>query len=122
MRKQLTLAIAVAGLGLAAAALPSTAAGPSAAEEDAAASATKRVRVGDLFFRSGAITIQRGDTVRWVWVGQERHNVTVTRGPREFRSSTKRDGAYRKRLNRRGTYRYICTLHPNAMRGRVVVE
>jgi plastocyanin len=122
MRKQLTLAIAVAGLGLAAAALPSMAAGPSAAEQDAAASATKRVRVGDLFFRSSAITIQSGDTVRWVWVGRQPHNVTVTRGPREFRSRTKRSGAYRKRLNSRGTYRYICTLHPDSMRGRVVVR
>jgi plastocyanin len=122
MRKQLTLALSVAGLVLAAAALPSTAAAPSRAEQDAAASATKRVRVGDLYFRRSAITIQRGDTVRWVWVGRLLHNVTVTRGPREFRSSTKRSGAYRKRLNRRGTYRYICTLHPSSMRGRVVVD
>jgi plastocyanin len=123
MRKQLTLAISVAGLGLAAAALPSTAADPSpAAGPYSEASATKRVRVGDFFFRSRSITIQSGDTVRWIWVGQEPHNVTVTRGPREFRSRTKADGAYRKRLSRRGTYRYICTLHPDNMRGRVVVE
>jgi plastocyanin len=117
MRKQLTFALAAAGLGLAAAALPST-----AADFDPTASATKRVRVGDYFFQSKAVTIQSGDTVRWVWVGQDRHNVAVTRGPREFRSGTKRDGAYRKRLSRRGTYRYICTLHPTSMRGRVVVE
>jgi plastocyanin len=123
MRKQLTLAVSVAGLGLAAVALPSTAAGPSTAVgPDPEASATKRVRVGDFFFRSRSITIRRGDTVRWVWVGREPHNVTVTRGPREFRSSTKTDGAYRKRLRRRGTYRYICTVHPDDMRGRVVVE
>jgi plastocyanin len=117
MRKQMILALAVAGIGIGAAALPST-----AADRDGAASATKRVRVGDFFFRSSAIAIQRGDTVRWVWVGQAPHNVTVTRGPREFRSRTKRDGAYRKRLNTRGTYRYICTLHPASMRGRVVVD
>ena len=123
MRKPLTLALSVAGLGLAAAALPSTAAVPSTtAGQDAAASATKRVRVGDFFFRSRSITIQRGDRVRWVWVGQAPHNVTVTRGPVEFSSRTKSDGAYRKRLSRRGTYRYICTLHPDDMRGRVVVE
>jgi plastocyanin len=122
MRKQLTLALSVAGLGLAAVALPSTAAGPStAADPDASASATKRVRVGDFFFRSRSITIQRGDTVRWVWVGAAPHNVTVTSGPRRFSSSTKTDGAYRKRLRRRGTYRYVCTVHPD-MRGKVVVE
>jgi plastocyanin len=123
MRKQLILALSVAGVGFAAAALPSTAAGPTtAADPEAEASATKRVRVGDLFFRSRSITIQRGDTVRWVWVGQAPHNVTVTRGPRRFSSSTMTDGAYRKRLNRRGTYRYICTVHPDDMRGRVVVR
>jgi plastocyanin len=122
MRKQLIVALSVA-VGLAAAALPSTAAGPSAvADPDAEASATKRVRVGDFFFRSGSITIQRGDTVRWVWVGRAPHNVRVTSGPVEFRSRIKRDGAYRKRLNRRGTYRYLCTVHPTDMRGRVVVE
>ena len=117
MRKQLTLAFSVAGLGLAAVALPAPAADP-----EAGASATKRVRVGDFFFRSRSITIQSGDTVRWVWVGREPHNVTVTRGPRQFHSRTKTDGAYRKRLNRPGTYRYICTLHPDGMRARVVVE
>ena len=114
MRKQLTLALAVAGLGTGVAALP------SAAEPDATASATKRVNVGDIFFRSSRVTVQRGDAVRWVWVGRLPHNVTVTRGPVEFRSRTKRDGAYRKRLGRRGTYRYICTLHPG-MKGTVVV-
>jgi plastocyanin len=123
MRKQLTVALSVAGLGLAAAALPSTAAGPStAAAPDAEASATKRVRVGDFYFRSSSITIQTGDTVRWVWVGRAPHNVTVTGGPRRFSSRTKRDGVYRKRLGRRGTYRYICTVHPTSMRGRVVVQ
>jgi plastocyanin len=122
MRKQLIVALSVA-VGLAAAALPSTAAGPStAADSDAEASATKRVRVGDFFFRSRSITIQRGDTVRWVWVGRAPHNVDVTSGPTQFSSRTKRDGAYRKRLNRRGTYRYLCTVHPTDMRGRVVVE
>jgi plastocyanin len=117
MRKQLTLVLSLAGLGVAAAALPSPAASP-----DDAASATKRVRVGDNYFRSRSISIQSGDTVRWVWVGGAPHNVTVTGGPRRFHSRTKTDGAYRKRLSRRGTYRYICTVHPDDMRGRVVVE
>jgi plastocyanin len=122
MRKQLTLALAVAGLGFGMGALPSTAGPSTAADPDAASSATKRVTVGDFFFRSRSITVQRGDTVRWVWVGRAPHNVTVTRGPRQFSSRTKRDGAYRKRLRRRGNYRYICTVHPDSMRGRVVVD
>lgn len=122
MRTQLTLMLCVAGTCLGAAALPTAASPPAAGSPDATTSATKRVRVGDLFFRGRSITVQSGDTVRWVWVGREPHNVTVTRGPRKFRSRTKTDGAYRKRLTSRGTYRYICTLHPDDMRGRVVVE
>ena len=117
MRRQLHLALSIAGLALGAVALPQAAADP-----DAGASATKRVRVGDFFFRKRAITIQSGDRVRWVWVGREPHDVTVTRGPRKFHSRTKRSGRYRKRLFARGTYRYICTVHPIDMRGKVVVK
>lgn len=87
-----------------------------------AAAATKRVRIGDLFFAPANITIDSGDVVRWRWVGEARHNVTVTRGPREFNSRTKRSGRYSRTLDRRGTYRYICTVHPDDMRGKIVVE
>jgi plastocyanin len=117
MRRQLQVASLIAGLALGAVALPQAAADP-----DAGASATKRVKVGDFFFRKRSVTIQSGDRVRWVWVGNEPHDVTVTRGPRKFHSRTKRSGRYRKRLFKRGTYRYICTVHPIDMSGKVVVE
>jgi plastocyanin len=117
MRRHVSLLLPLAVLALAAVALPHAAADPQAG-----ASATKRVRVGDFFFRKRAITIQSGDRVRWVWVGSEPHDVTVTRGPRKFHSRTKRDGSYRKRLRARGTYRYICSVHPIDMRGKVVVK
>ena len=117
MRRHLFLSLSIAALALSSLALPHATAVP-----DGDASATKRVRVGDFFFRKRSITIQRGDRVRWVWVGREPHDVTVTRGPRKFHSRTKRSGSYRKRLRARGTYRYICTVHPLDMRGKVVVE
>jgi plastocyanin len=117
MRRQLSLSLSIAAVALAALALPHATAAP-----DGDASATKRVRVGDFFFKKRSITIQSGDRVRWVWVGREPHDVTVTRGPRKFQSRTKRNGSYRKRLRARGTYRYICSVHPIDMRGKVVVE
>jgi plastocyanin len=117
MRRHLPALLSVAGIAFAAAVLP-----PAAADTSPAASATKRVRIGDNFFSRTSLTIQRGDRVRWVWVGRAPHNVTVTTGPREFRSTTKRDGAYSKRLRARGTYRYICTVHPSDMRAKVVVR
>lgn len=115
MRKQ--LAIALIPVGIAAAALPAV-----ASEPDAHAAATKRVKVGDLFFKKLSITIESGDTVTWMWVGEARHNVTVKRGPRKFHSRTKTSGTYEKKLRKRGTYRYICTVHPDEMRGKIIVE
>jgi plastocyanin len=109
MRRQLLTALSLAALAIALAAQP-------------AAAATTRVEVGDYFFKKRSITIDRLDRVRWVWVGRDLHDVTVTRGPRKFQSSTKRSGAFAKRFRRRGTYRYLCTVHPIDMRGRVVVD
>jgi plastocyanin len=117
MSKPLVLGLAAVPLCAIAAALPAAASGP-----DAGASATKRVTVGDDFFRPRSVAIDRGDTVRWRWTGRNPHNVTVTRGPSRFKSSTRRSGSYSKRLRRRGTYRYICTIHSASMRGRVVVD
>jgi plastocyanin len=109
MRKLLALtALLIAGL---VAALPS-----------GAAAETVGVRVGDLFFDPTRVTINPGDTVRWRWVGDAPHNVTVKRGPVKFKSEDKTSGRFKKKLNRTGTYRYICTIHPDDMRGRIVVE
>jgi plastocyanin len=116
MRRSLSISL-IAALALAAVALPQAGADPQAG-----ASATKRVRVGDFFFKKRVVSIEKGDRVRWVWVGRELHDVTVTRGPRKFHSRTKRNGSYRKQFSRRGTYRYLCTVHPIDMKGRVVVE
>jgi plastocyanin len=93
-----------------------------AALASGAAAATKRVRVGDLFFDPAKITIDAGDTVRWRWVGEAKHNVAVTRGPVKFKSKIKTSGRFEKTLTRTGTYRYICTVHPDDMKGRIVVE
>ncbi|HEV2890338.1 MAG TPA: plastocyanin/azurin family copper-binding protein [Frankiaceae bacterium] len=70
------------------------------------------VRVDDDVFRPGSVTVRKGATVRWRWVGDDPHNVTVRRGPVRFHSSTKRTGTYTKRLRTRGTYRIVCTVHP----------
>jgi plastocyanin len=115
MRKK--LALTLVPVVLAAAAIPALASEPTAH-----ASATKRVKVGDLFFKKSKITINSGDTVKWTWVGQAPHNVTVTKGPKKFHSKTKTSGSYSKKIRRRGTYRYICTVHPTQMKGKIVVK
>ena len=115
MRKQ--VALVLVPLGLAGAALP-----VAASEPDAHAAATKRVKVGDVFFKKSTVRIDSGDKVKWTWVGVLPHDVTVTKGPKKFHSKTKTSGTYSKKLRKRGTYKYICTVHPDTMKGKVVVE
>ena len=80
-----------------------------------ALAATSTVKVGDNWFvRSSGVptvTVKRGDTVRWRWVGDAPHNVTVRSGPTKFKSRTQTSGSFSKRLTRKGTYRIICTIH-----------
>lgn len=72
---------------------------------------TRTVKVGDDFFAAKSLTVTRNTTVRWRWVGESAHNVTVDSGPRKFRSTTKRSGSFSRKLTRRGTYRIVCTIH-----------
>jgi plastocyanin len=85
-----------------------------------ALSARKHVEVDDDYFvREGSpptVNVRRNDTVVWEWEGRNPHNVTVTKGPVRFKSSTKRSGTYAKKVTRRGTYRIVCTIHAPSMR------
>ncbi len=88
----------------------------------AADARTKEVVLADIEFGPATLKIHRGDRVRWIWRdGITPHDVT-SRGRRRFRSSeTKSDGTHRVRFRRRGTYRYVCTIH-FGMDGKVVVR
>jgi plastocyanin len=81
----------------------------------ASAPSATRLKVGDNYFvRSSGVptvTVSKGTRVRWVWRGRSLHNVTVTKGPRHFRSSSMTSGSYVKKMRKRGTYTIICTVH-----------
>jgi len=74
--------------------------------------AATTVKVDDDVFRPGSVTVSKGTTVRWRWVGDDPHNVVVSKGPRHFRSGRKRSGTYSHKMTKRGTYRIVCTIHP----------
>ncbi len=80
-----------------------------------ALAATKTVKVGDNWFvrPSGTptVTVSKGTTVKWTWVGDKNHNVRVTKGPVKFASPIKESGTFSKRMRRRGTYTIICDVH-----------
>ncbi len=113
MRKSLALGL------LAAVLLGLLVAGP-------AVSKRRSVSVDDNYFvKAGSprkVSVKRNDTVVWKWEGVNPHNVTVTRGPVEFASTTKTSGVYRKKMRRRGTYKILCTIHPPGMRMTLVVK
>lgn len=88
----------------------------------AAAAGGAQVRIKDIDFSPRTITIERGQSVTWRFLDRSVvHNVTSRGRPRFRGSPTKRSGTYTVRFRKPGTYRYVCTVHPN-MRGRVVVR
>ena len=86
--------------------------------------ANARVAVKDNFFSPRSLTVHQGDTVKWVWRGQNRHNVTFTRVPEGAArrgSRTRRQGRWFRSFHKPGQYRYVCTLFAG-MRGAITVE
>ena len=93
------------------------AAGATAALAVPAFAATKTVRVDDDYFvRSGptpTVTVNKGDTVKWVWRGDVVHNVVVEKGPVKFNSGIREKGdTYKRVMRKRGLYSILCTIHP----------
>jgi plastocyanin len=112
------LAVPATAAALAAGALPAVA-GPSPHRAPARATVTLR----DIAFNPAKVTIRHGGTVTFRWAdGASPHNVTpARRGLRVRRLATRKAGTAAVRLTRRGTYRFICTIHPG-MAGRIVVR
>ena len=77
--------------------------------------ASRSVKVGDDYFvrPSGVptVTVKKGTTVTWRFVGSNFHTVVVRSGPVKFRSGAKSSGTYKKKLTRAGTYRIYCSIH-----------
>jgi plastocyanin len=81
-----------------------------------ALAATTTVQVKDNKFAPTSITVKKGTTVKWVWKGKAPHNVTVSKGPAKFRSTTQVKGSYSKKLTKAGTYTILCTIHAPGMK------
>ena len=82
--------------------------------------AARTLKVGDDYFvRKGdppTVIVTKGTRVTWRWVGDDFHNLVVTRGPRKFQSDYQDSGSFSRKLRRRGTYKIICTVHAPDMR------
>ena len=73
--------------------------------------ATRTISIGDNFYSPKSLSVSKGTTVKWVWKGKSKHNVTVKSGPITFASKTQSKGSFSKKLAKAGTYRIYCTIH-----------
>jgi plastocyanin len=79
------------------------------------------VEVFDGSYQPKAITISSGVTVHWKNYGAHRHTITSDTGLWDSREMDP-GMTYSVTLNKPGTYPYHCLLHPERMRGVIVVE
>jgi len=86
-----------------------------------AAQTIHEVTVGDNFFSPSNLTIQAGDTVRWInAAGGNSHNVTDNGV--SFASQTSNSFTFEQTFNNAGTIEYRCTIHPGSMQGTITVQ
>ena len=69
-------------------------------------------------FSPRRLRTRRGKRITWTWNSNAPHNV-VFRRPRK-RSKTADQGEFKLRFRKRGTYRYLCTVHDFG--GKIVVR
>ncbi len=87
--------------------------------------ATTTVKVKDDFFKPDRVAIDKGDRVKWVWRGDNPHNVAIKKPDSRRvarRSAIKTDGRFRHKFRRVGTWRILCEVHPRNMRMKVIVR
>jgi len=87
---------------------------------DARSAGSHTVTLKDIAFHPGDLSINRGDSVTWVWRdGETEHNVTF----HGFHSRTQTHGSYTVRFEHSGTFSYDCTLHvAEGMKGKIIVH
>ena len=83
--------------------------------------------VKDDFFSPKLARVDVGGKVVWRWKGSNDHNVRFRSAPKGAKrpsgSIAQGQRPLRRTFNKRGTYRYVCTLHEDSgMKGRVVAE
>lgn len=93
---------------------------PGAALGGARAARGHTVVLQNFRFHPPSLSINRGDTVTWLWRDKGiSHNVTGS----GFKSRTMANGSFTMRFSRRGTFNYRCTIHVSlGMRGKIVVH
>ncbi len=93
---------------------------PTVALGGARTASIHTVTLKNIGFHPGTLSINRGDSVKWVWRdGETEHNVTF----HTVNSRTQTRGSYTLRFTHSGRFAYRCTIHEGeGMRGKIVVR
>ncbi len=78
--------------------------------------------VADNRYQYQRISIPRGTTFTWNFIGSRQHDVTLVRGPVGFSAPWTLAGTYSRTFTKRGTYEIFCSLHPSQMTQRIIVR
>lgn len=85
--------------------------------------ATNHVYVNDSYFSPQVISVRVGVQITWEQRGGITHDVVFTDTPTEVRSPfLNRGSTFTWTFDTPGTYHYLCDLHPNIMKGTVMVQ
>jgi plastocyanin len=78
--------------------------------------------VRDFKYGSERVSLKRGTTFTWRFLGQFQHDVTVVGGPVGFSAPWTLTGVFKHRFTKAGTYRLFCSLHPAKMVQQITVR
>lgn len=105
---------------------------------------TKTVGVYDDYYAPANVKVKKNDRVNWKWdaMNTNSHNVVLTNKPKGVKKGCKRRGPdayspliskcnksstgaigikFKKKMDKKGTYKFICTIHPTVMKMTVKV-
>lgn len=106
---------------------------------------TSTVKVADDYYSPTSLTIKKNDQIKWSWdsANTNPHNVVLKKGPKGVKLGCKTTGKdayssliskcnksstgstgikFKKKFDVKGTYNFICTIHPTIMQLDVKVK
>lgn len=91
-----------------------------------------KVTVNDFFYAPTSVTIHEGRAVKWVWSSTNTypHDVHLKKGPANLKNKGRysttttavSEAHFQRTFETPGTYKFICTVHPDEMRMTVTVK
>lgn len=88
------------------------------------------IKVADDFYSPTSVNVKPNTKVKFKWdpANIDQHNVIIAKGPKkidkkDFKSATGTIGIkFAPVFEKKGTYDFVCTIHPDVMKARVTVK